>query len=390
MTAGIRQSYCWALLQQGRFADAKMQFEEAKKIMDSLEKRFVHSNVLGYFVAPMRVEVGKEFNMRLDLVNVAKNPGVLVRVEGLVPADFKVTATQPHFNVQQGSIEMEKKVINPFRDEAITLTVQATKEGTFNLTPRVIYVDDLGETKTCLPKPVIITVQPAQPTFEVVPGRVSTGFADLDKLLFGGIPENYAVILTSPSIDERELLIKKFLGAGAKNGDITFYITAEPNNGKALAEQYPSNFNLFVCNPQADTVIQTLPNVFKLKGVESLTEIDIALTKAFRTLNPAATGPKRACIEIVSDVLLQHHAVIARKWLNGLLPSLRSKGFTTLAVFNPQMHTQEEVQAILGLFEGEISLSQRETPKGIDKVLRIKKLYNQKYLENELTLTRER
>ena len=54
------------------------------------------------------------------------------------------------------------------------------------------------------------------------------------------------------------------------------------------------------------------------------------------------------------------------------------------------MHTQEEAQAILGLFEGEISLSQKETPKGIDKVLKIKKLYNQKYLENELTLTRER
>ena len=259
---------------------------------------------------------------------------------------------------------MEKKVINPFRDEAITLTVQATKEGTFDLTPRVIYVDDLGETKTCVLKPVRIVVQSAQPAFEVVPGRVSTGFADLDKLLFGGIPENYAVILTLPSIDERELLVKKFLEAGAKNGETVFYITAEPNRGKALAEQYPSNFYLFVCNPQADTVIQNLPNVFKLKGVENLTEIDIALTKAFRTLNPAATGPRRACIEIVSDVLLQHHAVITRKWLNGLLPNLKAKGFTTLAVVNPQMHTQEEAQAILGLFEGEISLSQKRNTEG--------------------------
>ncbi len=390
ISAALRRSYCWSLLQQGRFADAKMQFEEAKKIMDGLAKRFVHSNIQGHLTAPAKAEVGKEFNMRLDIVNVAKNLDVLVRVEDLVPADFKVTATQPHFNVQQGYIEMEKKAINPFRDEAITLTVQATKQGTFNLNPRVIYVDDLGETKTFMPKPVRIVVQSAQPTFEVVPGRVSIGFADLDKLLFGGIPENYAVILTSPSIDERELLIKKFLEAGAKNGETVFYITTETSNGKALAEEYPSNFYLFLCNPQADTVIQSLPNVFKLKGIENLTEIDIALTKAFRKLNSSATGSRRACIEIVSDVLLQHHAVIARKWLNGLLPTLKSKGFTTLAVFNPQMHTQEEAQAILGLFEGEISLSQKETPTGTDKVLRIKKLYNQKYLENELTLKREK
>jgi hypothetical protein len=54
------------------------------------------------------------------------------------------------------------------------------------------------------------------------------------------------------------------------------------------------------------------------------------------------------------------------------------------------MHPPEEVQAILGLFEGEIRVSERETEKGVEKILRIRKLYNQRYLENELTLTREK
>jgi KaiC/GvpD/RAD55 family RecA-like ATPase len=88
--------------------------------------------------------------------------------------------------------------------------------------------------------------------------------------------------------------------------------------------------------------------------------------------------------------LLQHHAVITRKWLSALLPDLKSKGFTTLAVVNPQMHPQEEVQAILGLFDGEIRLAERESAKGMEKFLKIRKLYNQRYLENELTLTKER
>jgi tetratricopeptide (TPR) repeat protein len=159
LDAGIRQSYCWALMQQGRLADAETQFEEAKKKMDSLEKRFVHSNILGYLVAPMRVEVSKEFNMRLDMVNVAKNPGLLVRVEGLAPAEFKVTATQPYYDMENGSIKMEKRSINPFQDLAITFTVQATKTGIFNLNPQLVYVDDLGETKTFKITPVNITVQ---------------------------------------------------------------------------------------------------------------------------------------------------------------------------------------------------------------------------------------
>jgi tetratricopeptide (TPR) repeat protein len=157
--AGERQAYCWTLLQQGRFTDAKMQFEKAKETMDSLDKRFVHSNVLGHLIAPARVEVDKEFNMRLDLINVAKNSGVLVRVEGLAPADFKVNATQPNYNMHNDIIEFEKKTINPFTDEAITFTVKATQAGDFSLNPRLLYVDDLGESKTCKVDPVNISVQ---------------------------------------------------------------------------------------------------------------------------------------------------------------------------------------------------------------------------------------
>jgi hypothetical protein len=136
-------------------------------------------------------------------------------------------------------------------------------------------------------------------------------------------------------------------------------------------------------------MIQDRPNVFKIKGVENLTDIDIALVKSFRSLNASQSGPRRACITIISDVLLQHHAVTTRKWLGGLLPDLKSRGFTTLAVVNPEMHPPEEVQAILGLFEGEIRITEKDTSEGLAKILRIRKMYNQRYLENELMLKRE-
>jgi len=232
---------------------------------------------------------------------------------------------------------------------------------------------------------------PAEPvTIEVLPGRITTGYGDLDNLLFGGIPENYAVILTSPSCDERDLLIKKFLETGAKKGEVTFYVTIDPGEIKSLAEEFQSNFYLFICNPQADKIIKSLPNIFKIKGVENLTEISIALTKAFRRLDTSITGPKRACIEIISDVLLQHHAVQTRRWLTDLIPELKSRGFTILAVMNPQMHPSEEVHAILDLFEGEINIYEKETEKGLEKFLKIKKMLNQKYLDSELPLKKEK
>jgi hypothetical protein len=93
---------------------------------------------------------------------------------------------------------------------------------------------------------------------------------------------------------------------------------------------------------------------------------------------------------IVSDVLLQHQAVTTRKWLVALLAELKSKDFTTLALINPEMHPTEEVQAILSLFDGEIKITEKETPKGPKKTLRIKKMHNQRYLENEVYLSKEK
>jgi KaiC/GvpD/RAD55 family RecA-like ATPase len=222
-----------------------------------------------------------------------------------------------------------------------------------------------------------------------VPGRIATGYPDLDKLLRGGIPENYAVALTSPSCDERESLVRSFLQTGAEQGEVTFYLTVDPSAAKSLAEKFQASFHLFVCNPQADVIVKSLPSILTLKGVENLTDISIALTSAIRKLDPSLKGPRRICIDLISDLLLQHHAVQTRRWLTGLISELRSNGFTTLAVMDPEMHPSQEVRAVLDLFEGQIDIYEKETEKGSEKFLKIKKMSNHKYLENDLRLKKE-
>jgi adenylate cyclase len=217
--------------------------------------------------------------------------------------------------------------------------------------------------------------------------HISTGYADLDDLFYGGIPSNSAVVLTSPSCNEKDWLIKSFLETSAKKGEVTFYVTINPGSVKTLAEDYQSNFYLFVCNLQADVIVGDSPNVVKLKGVENLTDISIALTSTIRRLDTSLKGPRRICIGLISDILLQHHVVETRRWLTGLIPGLQSEGFTTLAVMDPEMHLTQEVRAVLDLFEGEISIFERETEEGSGKFLKIKKMCNQKYSEKELRLT---
>lgn len=217
-----------------------------------------------------------------------------------------------------------------------------------------------------------------------LPGRISTGHSVLDDLLFGGIPENYAVVLSSPSCDEQDSLVNRFLEVGVENGEATLYATTNPGEAKNYAEKFQSSFYLLLCNPQADAIVKDLPNVTKLKGVQNLTEISIALTSAIHKLDSSRKSSRRICIDLISDVLLQHHAVQTRKWLDSLLPELKSRGFTTLAVMNPYMHSPQEVQAIVGLFEGEISLYENESLGGPKKFLRIKKMLHNRYAEHEM------
>ena len=384
---GTRLYYSWILNKKGRLEEAKAMSEQAHALVESAQRKFEHANVHADLMTFTHPEVNQRFEIRLDLVNVSKSQGSIVKVENVVIPELKIIDLSPNCFLNGSWVEFKDGAIKPFEAKTIKLTVKATKPEAFNLKPSVTYINDLGETKTSSTRPFTITVQPA-PKKTKVTGKITAGFDPLDNLLLGGIPEGYAIALTSPSTDERELLIKRFVEAGATADEIVFDITQENETAKALAEEYPSNFYLFICNPQAEAMFQASPNVFKLKGVENLTDIDIALAKAFRMLKPTETGPKRICIEIISDILLQHHAVNTRRWLSALLPTLKLKGFTILAVVDPSMHPAEELQAILGIFDGEIRVTEKETPEGAKQTLKIKKLINQKYSDKEIILNK--
>jgi uncharacterized repeat protein (TIGR01451 family) len=349
-------------------------------------ERFEHADIQAKIVqTEHEIKVGDTTTLTVQIVNVGKEAVSLSKLENLVPSGFQLVSKPDYCLFENMELTMKGKRLDPLRADEIKISLKSFRKGSIEIKPRIVCIDNTGHPIYNNPEPVVFNVSGAS-----LPGRVPTGFSDLDNLLFGGLPENYSVLLASPSSDEREQLIKKFLETGVAHGQVTYFITSELGQIADVVETNQSLFTLFLCNPRADVMIKSLPNVNKLKGVESLTDIEIALIKSFRMLDQSNRGPKRACITILSDVLLQHHAVTTRKWLAGILPDLRSKGFTTLVVMNPEMHPSEEFQAIVGLFEGEIRISERETAIGLDKVLRIRKLYNQRYLENEIVLKKEK
>jgi tetratricopeptide (TPR) repeat protein/KaiC/GvpD/RAD55 family RecA-like ATPase len=382
------ENYAWALEKQGKKAEAKELLLSIDKIAADCAEKVKRANVQANLMVPINVKLGQTFNARLDMVNVSRARCSITNVQNLLPTEFKVTAYPTVCTIHDDILELSNNTLEPFTVKTVTLSLQSTKAGAFNLNPQVTYLDNLGQTKTCNPNPITVTVKPPAKKLRTA-GKISSGTADFDRLLLGGIPEKYAIVLAAPSGDERSSLIERFLEEGTATDETTFYITAEAANAKKLATKHLSNFYLFLCNPQADIMTENASNVFKLKGVENLTDIDITLTKAFRALNPSAVAPRRICIDILSDVLLQHHAVTTRRWLGALLPTLKSKGFTILALIDPGMHPREETQAVLGLFDGEISIFEKETAQGTVGFLKIMKMTGQKYLKTEIRLTEE-
>jgi predicted ATPase len=161
-----RTEYAWALLKEGKTEDAQTQTKKVEKIHQELEEKIARGTVHADLLARKKVETYREFPARLDIVNVTKNPVTLLRVDGFTTSDLKITELPAKMQQQDFSITLNSIKVNPFKVEPVTVTLKATKSGTLNLNPRVVYVDGSGKTIICAPDPVRIVAKSASPETE--------------------------------------------------------------------------------------------------------------------------------------------------------------------------------------------------------------------------------
>lgn len=123
-------------------------------------ERFEHANIQAHLTAQQEVTTEEDLEIQLDLVNVAKNFGLLIRVDDIIPQGFRVSALPPQCSIMNNSIDLRGKRLGPLKVESIKIFLQAIKAGVINLSPRVVYVDELGKFRTCRPEPINVTVHP--------------------------------------------------------------------------------------------------------------------------------------------------------------------------------------------------------------------------------------
>jgi tetratricopeptide (TPR) repeat protein len=156
---GAKWQYARMLERQGRVEEARIHLDEIKRNRQDADKKFEHANVQPSLMVRRQGVVGEEVEMRLDLVNVARNPCTLTNVEGLIPLGSKIVSFPSFCSIQNSSINLNGKRIDPFQVETIKLRAIFGKAGVYKLEPRIFYVDDFNETRTCEFKPLTLTVQ---------------------------------------------------------------------------------------------------------------------------------------------------------------------------------------------------------------------------------------
>ena len=205
--------------------------------------------------------------------------------------------------------------------------------------------------------------------------KISSGYGRLDEALKGGFLAGTAIVLSAPASDEVPLLVGSFLKASKEQ---SLLICRTVSSAETITQNMGENVRVLVCS---DRPVSPARNIIPGKGIENLTDVNLQVGEVI-----ASAQPKRLVIDILSDILLRHKALQTRKWLTELLERLRSKGITTLAVLNPYMHSSEDVQAVVDLFDGNVEIFEKESEGGTRKHLRIKWMHGIEIAEKEFPL----
>jgi KaiC/GvpD/RAD55 family RecA-like ATPase len=219
-----------------------------------------------------------------------------------------------------------------------------------------------------------------KPFMALVSGPSLGVFSSFADLIPGGIPDKYSLLLGSPACDERNLIMDQFLQSGAKKDLPLFVLTTDIDFARSTTKMFDGKLTALVANSRATAEKNLIPLP---TGIQNLTTLNIELVKLVRS-QPTANA--RLCLDVLSDIMLTHKLLTTRKWVTDLLPRLEEWGFTTMGVFNPSLHSNEEAQSLLGLFKGYVEVFEREISGKLRRLIAVRKMVDILYKENELVI----
>jgi len=133
----------------------RMTVEEPVGLL-KFESAFIQANV----IAPRReVVAGENLGLDIHFANLGKNTAFLVGVEGIVPAGFDLVEKPEKCFVSDSFLDFRGRKLAPLETTEMKLTLKPKKKGKFVFMPKIQYMDEAGEHKTCELEQVAVTVK---------------------------------------------------------------------------------------------------------------------------------------------------------------------------------------------------------------------------------------
>lgn len=217
---------------------------------------------------------------------------------------------------------------------------------------------------------------------------ISTGYLELDAQLGGGLPEGYAFLLLSPSCDERDLILGRIVESVISSQGPAIYLSTNLSRIRQFVDKYPQDF--FAFSSYVGNIVGSTPNVMEISSLENLSDLGISISSGLSKMRSSDRKSKFMVIDVLLDILLRHKSVTTRRWLSDFIAKRKSQGFTLLATLNPATAPESDVQAVLDLFDGILTIYDRKVKGHIARFLVITKLFGRRYAQTELMIDREK
>jgi hypothetical protein len=123
-------------------------------------EKFENANIQANIITRQsELTVGETLDLEIELVNAGKGSALLIKVAEVVPQNFDLIEKPENYRVEGGFVNMKGKSLDPLKTEELKLVLKPKAQGTFELKPKILYIDENGKYRSHEPEPVNITVR---------------------------------------------------------------------------------------------------------------------------------------------------------------------------------------------------------------------------------------
>jgi tetratricopeptide (TPR) repeat protein len=110
--------------------------------------------------APRELKIGESLELEIEVANIREEGSVLLtKIMEIIPEGFAILKKPESYRMEGNCLVMREKRLDPSKTEIVKLVLTPKVQGTFQIKPKILYLDEDGKEKTCEPKPASITVK---------------------------------------------------------------------------------------------------------------------------------------------------------------------------------------------------------------------------------------